>query len=156
MKVISKRFGELEVDQNAVINFEEGLLGFNSAKQFVLLDVPENPLFKWLQSVDSAEVTFLLVDPFVIKKDYSVKLDDTFLKELEIENKEQVLIYTIVTIPAGGFINATTNLIGPLLINWQRKQGKQIVLEDENLHVRQPLFNPRNKPATSQAAQCGG
>jgi len=139
MIIKSDRFGEIRVDENNILYFASGLLAFESLTRFVLLDIAESPIFKWLQPVENPEIAFLLVDPFTIKKGYCVELDDTLVNELGIEKQEDVLIYTTVTIPESGFKNATTNLIGPIIINWREKKGKQIIVEKGDIDIKYPL-----------------
>ncbi|MBO8167956.1 MAG: flagellar assembly protein FliW [Thermoanaerobacteraceae bacterium] len=140
MELETKRFGKIQVAEEKILHFQNGLLGFEGLSKFVLLDIDENPAFKWLQSAEDMGLSFLLVDPFLVAKDYSVELDDDLLAELEIERQEDVLVYTIVTVPPSGFKDATTNLVGPLVINWRKNRAKQVVLEDESLAIKYPLF----------------
>lgn len=144
MKINTLRFGEIKIDENKILNFQNGILAFENLKKFILIDVAENNAFKWLQSVDDTDISFLLVDPFLVNRNYSVYLDDMVKKDLEIENEDEVLIYTIVTIPDGGIKDATTNLIGPIVLNWKQKKGKQIILENKDLTIKYPLFSKDN------------
>lgn len=154
MNIKTKRFGEIKVVKENILEFEQGLFAFEDLRSFVLLDIEKNPVFKWLQSIDNTDISFLLVDPFVVKKDYFIDLDDFLLEELEIENKEDVLIYTTVTVPRGVFKEATTNLLGPLVINWRRKKGKQVILERDDVGIKHPLFSPENREM--KKVSCGG
>lgn len=160
MKVKTSRFGEIEVEEKNILDFKQGLLAFDHLRKFLLLDIPENPAFKWLQSLEDPEITFLLVDPFLIKTDYSLELADSLQDELQIEKEEDVLVYTTVTVPKSGFKDATTNLVGPIIINWKKKRGKQVILEQEGLSIKYPLF-PQNTVKmsdrkSSKKASCGG
>ena len=140
MIIDTARFGQLDIDPQAIVNFKPGLLAFEALREYVLVDVPENPDFKWLQSTEEPDLAFLLVDPFVVKPEYRVELQVEMMEKLDICQPEDVLVYTIVSVPVGGFREATTNLIGPLVINWREKQGSQLVLEKDNLLVKYPLF----------------
>ncbi len=140
MIIDTARFGPLDIDPQAILRFQPGLLAFETWNEYVLVDVPENPDFKWLQSTEEPGLAFLLVDPFVVKPEYRIELQAEMMGKLNICQPEDVLIYTIVSVPAGGFREATTNLIGPLVINWREKQGSQLVLEKDNLMVKYPLF----------------
>lgn len=145
MIVKTAKLGELVVEARNIINFNHGLLGFENVTSFVLVDIPEIPDFKWLQSIVNTELAFLLVDPFTIKKDYYVELSDEMVTELDISAPEDVLVYTIVTVPKSGFKDATTNLIGPLIINWTKKKAKQIIFERTNNTIRYPLLTNDSK-----------
>ncbi len=152
MKIKTERFGELDVEEKDIYTFKKGLLAFEHLQKYVLIDIVENPAFKWLQPIDNPRVVFLLVDPFLVKKDYYVDIDDYLKTELEIEKQKDVLIYTIVTLPDTGFKDATTNLVGPLVLNIKKRKGKQIVLERDDLAIKYPLFPQKH----AEKVSCGG
>ena len=54
MIVNTTRFGPIEISKEDILNFSEGLLGFNDLEKFVLLDDPNDEIFAWLQSCDEA------------------------------------------------------------------------------------------------------
>ncbi len=141
MIIKTARFGELVVAESDIVEFNPGLLGFEQLNRYILMDIAQSTDFKWLQSLDQPDLAFLLVDPFMIKPGYCVELNDEMAARLAIEEPEQVLVYTIVTVPASGFKHATTNLVGPLIINWLKKKGKQIIFERDNNSIRYPLIN---------------
>ena len=145
MIIKTARLGERVVEEQDIINFNPGLLGFETINSFVLVDIAGTPDFKWLQSIENTELAFLLVDPFTIKKSYCVELNDDVLEKLDISVPEDVLVYTIVTVPKSGFKDATTNLVGPLIINWTRKKGRQIIVERDNNTIKYPLLTNDSK-----------
>jgi len=140
MIIETTRFGSMEIDEQKIIKFRPGLLAFEDLSDYALIDIAENRDFKWLQSIKEPDLSFLLVDPFIANPDYRVELQAEMMEKLNIAQAEDVLIYTIVTVPAGGFKESTTNLVGPLVINWREKKGVQVVLEKDGLDVKYPLF----------------
>jgi len=140
MIIETARFGEIEIEENNIIEFCSGLIAFEDLTRFALFDISENANFKWLQSIDKPQVAFLLVDPFTIKQDYYVDLSDELAEKLEVLIPEDVIVYTTVTVPKSGFKDATTNLVGPILINWRKKKAKQIICERENNLIKYPLL----------------
>lgn len=144
MIIKSTRLGELSIEEENIISLAGGLLAFENWTRFVLLDIAENHNFKWLQSVENPDLTFLLADPFIIKTDYYVELNDETAAELEITIPEEVLVYSIVTVPPSGLKNATTNLVGPLVINWRKKIARQIIYEGPGCTVKYPLLPPNS------------
>ncbi len=145
MIIKTARLGERVVEEQDIININPGLLGFENLTNFVLVDIAESPDFKWLQSIENTDLAFLLVDPFTIRKGYCVELNDDILEKLDISIPEDVLVYTIVTVPKSGFKDATTNLVGPVIINWTKKKGKQIVFERDNNTIKYPLLTNDSK-----------
>ena len=127
MKVATKAYGLIDIDERQRITFPQGLLGFESLREYVLLDAERQP-FYWLQSVDNQQVAFILINPFIFRPDYEVNIENEELKNIGISNPGSALIFSIVTIPPEGPI--TANLQGPLVINRDTRCGLQAVLMD--------------------------
>lgn len=139
--VQTSRFGGVDVDEHRVLHFPEGLLGFPDRKHFALLeDKPGSP-FLWLQSLDDPELAFVLTNPFLFKKDYLKALSSEEENLFRNEEGAEVVIFTLVSIPAGQPEKASTNLLGPLVINPERKTGRQVVLPQTGYSHRFPLFD---------------
>lgn len=151
MKIQTTRFGELELADSSVITFNKGIPGFEESKKYVLIpadDKGETPFF-FLQSIDIEEVNFFLVDPFSFFKEYDVKLEEQMVERLELESPTDALVLTTVT--ANGKIqDATTNLKAPLIINNNKQLGMQIVLDNKDYKIKQPLFQHSEKAVARQ------
>ncbi|GHV53788.1 flagellar assembly factor FliW [Spirochaetia bacterium] len=128
MKVATKAYGLIDVDERQKITFPQGLFGFETFSEYMLLDAERQP-FYWLQSVDTAGVAFILINPFLIRPDYEMNISNEELAEIGIMSPEKALIFSIVTIPADGS-PMTANLQGPLVINRDTRCGKQAILAD--------------------------
>ncbi len=128
MRVNTKAYGTIEVDERQRIVFPHGLLGFEKFKDYVILDAERQP-FYWLQSVDVEHIAFVLVNPFLFRPDYELDIDDSDLSEIGITDPETVLVFSIVTIPADGS-PMTANLQGPLVINREGRLARQSILTD--------------------------
>ena len=58
LKIKTTKFGEIEIDENAVFEFVSPIIGFNDLKKYTIYDYkPESP-FKWLQSLEEEELAF--------------------------------------------------------------------------------------------------
>lgn len=145
----TSRFGRIEVTEKELIGFPQGLLGFESQKQYALLPILQNPYFYWLQSTTDKDLAFLVVDPFVFFPDYEFNLADDLLERIKVTTLNQVAILTIVTVPQAGVKQATTNLVGPLVINLHDRLGVQVVLEGTGYTTKHLLFK---KPSNNQNA----
>ncbi|KXG76337.1 flagellar assembly protein FliW [Thermotalea metallivorans] len=130
MKLQTKHFGEIEIDEHTVIDFPEGIPGFENFKRYVILKNPDpdNP-FHWLQCVDDTDLAFAIVNPFILKEDYDFAIPDSVIEKLNIESIEDIIILTIVVIPED-IRKMTANLRAPLIINIHSRLGKQLILED--------------------------
>ena len=139
MKIITKFLGEIEIVEQDILTFEHGLLGLENEKKFVLLPIDADLPLAILQSVDNAEIGFVVGYPFAFKKDYSFDVSEDDRVQLQIEKEEDVLTYSIVTMKET-FKDSTINLLAPLIINMDKKCGKQIVLQDNKSYpLRFPM-----------------
>lgn len=142
MNIDTKYLGEVEISEEQIIIFPNGLLGFESSREFVLLDVPENPSFKFLQDIKNSYISFLLINPWDFFKDYDVELPDEELMKIDINPKvenDMTTVYTIVTI-GQSFKSSTSNLLAPIVINISNKKGRQFILNDSKYTTRHTLF----------------
>lgn len=139
MKVKTTRFGELEVNPTDIINFTEGLLGFEHLKKYFVVDPGDSTLILWLQSTEEEKVAFPIIEPKIFKQDYIAKLLPADLNGLELESLQSAKLYSILTIPAN-VTEMSANLKAPVVINSQKKVGKQIVLQDSKLSVKHEMY----------------
>lgn len=141
MNIQTKYLGELDIDEGKILIFPNGILGFENSKEFVLLDLPENPYFKFLQDIKNSYVSFLLINPWDFFKDYDVNLADEELKKIGIFEKEEnnMAIFSVVTL-GSSFKDSTGNLLAPIVINLSERRGRQLVLNDSVYTTRHKLF----------------
>ena len=90
MKINTTRFGELEIDENRIFDFELPIIGFNEFTKFIMLDLSKDKFFKWLQSVEEPSLAFPVVSVFSLGVDYSIDLPDDVVEKLQIENVESL------------------------------------------------------------------
>jgi len=141
MKLNTKHFGEIDIDEKGIIEFDEGIPGFETAKKYVLLGTEdEESPFRWLQSVDKPELAFAIVDPFAIKEDYDIEISDEIIQKLWIEKLEEVLVYSIVVVPED-MTKMSMNLKAPVIINTCNRKGAQVVLDTDAYSVRHYILD---------------
>ena len=138
MKVATKAYGQIEVNEGQRITFPNGLLGFESFRDYVLLDAERQP-FYWLQSLDVEKVAFILINPFLFRPDYEMNIDNEELLPIGIHDPGKALIFSIVTILGDGS-PMTANLQGPLIINRDNRQGIQAVLTDSRWKTKHDII----------------
>lgn len=126
MKIKTKYFGEIEIEEENIIDFFQGIPGFEELKKFVLLDIPDQNNFKCLQSIEE-EVAFLLINPWEFFSNYEFDLSDMELGELDIKKEKQMIIYNILTIPNDPK-KMSANLLAPIVINVDAMKAKQVIL----------------------------
>lgn len=143
MEIISKAKGKIEVSEEKILEIPEGLFGFEDFKKYALVDSDYDP-FIWLQSVDTPDLAFLIVDPFLICNDYETDIDDETLKKIDITKPEDIIIMTIVTIPVNGG-PITANFQGPLVINKSKRKFMQVILNDNRWTTKVNIIETLNK-----------
>lgn len=139
MKIKTTRFGELEVNPNDIVTFNEGLLGFENLKKYFVVDPGDSTLILWLQSTEDEKVAFPIIEPKIFKPDYIAKLLPADLNGLDLESLQAAKLYSILTIPAN-VTEMSANLKAPVVINSAKKVGKQIVLQDSKLSVKHEMY----------------
>ena len=125
-------------DGSTLLTFPKGLVGFPHLTQFGLIEPKDAYPLKFLQSLETPEVSFICVDPACVKKDYEVPLSPEEAEALHLEAPGEAMILTLVVIPDDPR-NMTTNLAGPLVINVKTRVGFQIVLNAEKYPLRFPI-----------------
>jgi flagellar assembly factor FliW len=138
LKLTTHAFGTLEYEERAVLHIREGMLGFVQFKRYLLIENEDILPFKWLQSVDDQYVSFPVIDPHLVVRDYEFAITLEDLRNLEINDQADVVTLAVAVIPQDP-IHTTVNLKAPVVINHQRMIGKQVVLTHSDYHTQQPL-----------------
>jgi len=150
MKVLTKPYGEIEVEERQRISFPRGLFGFEELREFVLLDATQQP-FYWLQSLERVEVAFVLIDPRFFRPDYTPDVDPAELSDIGIAEPEGMLIFAIVTIPPAAQ-RMTANLQGPLIINRNTRAGRQSISSNPLWGVRHVILEELARSRAGRAS----
>lgn len=129
MKIETKFLGEVDITNEQIIQFDEGIPGFEEAKQFVLLPIDADLPIASFQCTTNAQIGFIVAYPFTFKLDYAFDLSDGDKESLQIEKEEDVLVYSIMTLKET-FEQSTVNLLAPIIINKAKNIGKQLILQD--------------------------
>jgi len=138
VKVVTKAYGPIEINERQKISFPSGILGFESFKDYAILDAERQP-FYWLQSLDVEQVAFVLINPFLFRPDYEMNIDNEELMRVGITDPAKALIFSIVTVPGDGS-SMTANLQGPLVINRDNRLGFQAVLTDSRWKTKHDII----------------
>jgi flagellar assembly factor FliW len=133
MKIKTKPYGEIEVNEKQKIHFPDGLFGFEEVKQYFLLDSKEGP-FYWLQSAEHPELAFVLIDPRVFKNNYTLSLMDEDYTAIDAQ-KGEVIDFAIVTVPEDPQ-KISANLMGPIIINRKTRKARQAISENDEYTVK--------------------
>ena len=145
MKVDTKAYGLIDVEEKQKVKIPLGLFGFEDFTEYVLLDAQHEP-FLWLQSVDEKEIAFIIINPFLFRKDYEVNVTNEELAEIGIKSAESALIFVIVTVPQDGG-SMTANLQGPVIINKETMTAMQAILSDQKWKTKHDIIAELNGAA---------
>ncbi|MCH7592145.1 MAG: flagellar assembly protein FliW [Planctomycetes bacterium] len=137
MIISTSRFGQLDVDPERLVTFDDGILGFPKEHRFALIQTGEGSGFYWLQSVDRVDLAFVVCDPRLFVADYQVPAKLADLECIGITDPDQAQVFTIVN-KVDGLL--TGNFQGPLVVNVANRRARQLVLSDKRYSTRQPLM----------------
>lgn len=150
MKLETTRFGTIDIEEKQIIEFPDGLYGFEKETRFTFL--PFNPNvespMEWMQSVLSPHLAFVITDPYLYVPDYKLKLLEEDKKKVGLEPDAPFLTRSIVTIPEN-YTEMTANLVAPLVINSQKGAGKQFVLTSMEYDTRHYLLPEEMRTTTA-------
>lgn len=140
MEIKTKALGMVSVPDDQLLTIPQGLFGFESYTQYVLLPTGYEP-FLWLQSVQKDSLAFLVVDPFLVCADYEADIDDRELAKIGVSSPSDVAVFALITLPRDKG-DITVNLQGPLIVNISNRQCMQAVLSDSRWKIKQVLPHP--------------
>lgn len=137
MKKIQSRFGEIEYQQDNLLHFPEGPIGFEQLHDFVVMpNEQEGPLF-WIQSVENGDIAFILTDPTNFFVDYRVAPDQRERQKLGLGENDECFVLVVVTVAPDRQI--TLNLAAPILFAPGTGRALQVILDGTRYHSRTPL-----------------
>lgn len=133
MKAKTRAFGEIEIEDEKIITLEHGMIGFPDYQHFTLIFNEERgneSTIKWLQCMDDGDVAFPVMNPELVKPDYSINVDEEILSPLGELKDEETFILVTVTVPQT-IEKMTVNLKAPIIINMANNKAVQVVVEDD-------------------------
>lgn len=139
MIIETGRFGELTIGDDELIQIPQGVLGFPENKRFCLVDPGDDTLILWLQSLESSEIAFPVLEPKIFRSDYTARLSSAELRELQLENVNLSAVFSILTIPQD-VTQMTANLKAPIVINLKKQLAKQVVLQENEYSIKHLMF----------------
>ncbi len=130
MVIETRVFGKIEIDDEKIITFNAGIVGFPDLKKFTLLyDAEKAGGIKWLQSLDEPAFAMPVMDPLYVKESYNPVVEDELLKPLGALKPEETLVLVTVTVPKE-LKNMSVNLQAPIVVNAENKAACQIIVDN--------------------------
>lgn len=153
MKIETTRFGEVEFSEEVLIQFPEGVLGFPNDQRYLLLEHDaENSPFKWLQSADSPDLAFIVIDPLLLRPDFAVMIDSDTARIIGLEDAAESACMAIINVPEGNPVRMTANLKAPLVVNPNLRRGRQVIIGSQNFSISEPVFPRLNERLAEREA----
>lgn len=143
MRILTKLFGEVELDENKLIHFENGIIGFPYLTDFALVHDEQKgdaAGIKWLQSVQEPGFAMPVTDPLAIVPDYNPVVEDEHLKAAGNLNSEDMLVLVTITVPRD-IKQMSINLKAPIVINAAERRACQVIVEEDAYKVKFPVYD---------------
>lgn len=146
MQIKTKVFGEVTIDDDKIIDFPNGIVGFPDLVQFTLIHDEEKgrDSIHWLQSIQEPAFAMPVIDPLLVCPDYNPEVEDELLKNIGELQPEETLILVTVTVPKD-LTKMSVNLRGPIVINAAEKKATQVIVDGDEYPVKYPIYDIFNK-----------
>ena len=145
MQLNTKYFGPVECDPAQVLDFPNGLFGFESEKKFVLLPFSgSGGNMLCLQSIAAPSPAFILMNPFSLKPDYAPVLSAEELELMGVSQSHELCYYVMCVVkdPVG---ESTVNLRCPVVVSPDLHRAVQVILDTDAYQMRHPLREFSNR-----------
>jgi flagellar assembly factor FliW len=147
IKINTRPFGEIEINEQQIIDFPDGILGFDDVRKFVLLDThDENSPLKWLQAYEEPDLAFVIIRPVDFMREYELVVSMNDIEAVGTDTAEHLIVFAIVTIPSNPS-DMTANLQGPIIINPEKRLGRQAISLNDRYSVRHKILEEMKKAA---------
>lgn len=145
MKVTTKIFGEIVIEDDKIIHFPSGIIGFPDLTDFALIHDEEKGAgsIHWLQSLQEPAFAMPVMDPLIVRPDYNPEVDDELLKNIGDLQPEELLVMVTVTVPKD-IKQMSVNLKGPIVINAAQRLATQVIVEGDEYLVKFPIYDILN------------
>lgn len=142
MTVETRLFGKITIDDDKVIKFQGGIVGFPNLTDFALMHDSERTDGKglsFLVSLQEPAFSMPVMDPLLVKKDYNPTVEDDLLIPLGKLEQDDMLVLVTVTVPHK-IEEMTVNLMAPIVVNATTRRAAQVILNDGDYPVKYPIY----------------
>ena len=142
MKLTTRIFGEVEIEDSKIISFPSGIIGFPDLKRFTLMYDEEKgtDTIKWLQSIEEPGFAMPVMDPLIVCPDYNPQGDRLSIAEIGELDDNEMLVLVTVTVPHD-LKQMTVNLKGPFIINVKEMKASQTIIDNDDYPVKFPIYD---------------
>lgn len=143
MKLTTRIFGEIDIDESKIIHFVNGIIGFPELTEFALIHDEEKGSgvsVRWLQSLQETGFAMPVLDPLAVIPEYNPQVEDELLKPVGNLDADHLLVLVTMTVP-NDLRKMTVNLKAPIVINAAERKACQIIAEGDEYVVKFPIYD---------------
>jgi len=144
VRIQSRHFGVIEIEEEKFIRFPEGIIGFPEAKSFSLLNIPSVEPYQWLHCVNDPNLCFLVVPVLNLRPDYQLKLSEAEKQILQLLPEDRPVALGIVVMPESA-MDATVDLLAPVVVNERTRTATQVINECADYKTRHAITEELNQ-----------
>lgn len=152
MKANTRLFGEIDIPEEKIITFEQGVLGFEECRKFtIIFDTSRETesSISWLQCMDEPELAFSMINPFYVMEDYNPVVETEWLEPLGGVTEENIVIFVFVNIKSD-ITKLTANLKAPVIINSDTRKGAQLIVENTDYEIKYNIYDVVQRQKTEK------
>ena len=145
VEIDTRVFGKIAVEDEKIIRFEEGILGFPDLTDFTLIydaDKGSDASIKWLQSINEPGFALPVMNPELVMPGYTPMFDKSLIESLgDNLDSDNILIFVTVTIPKNDITKTTVNLKAPIIVSAENRKAVQVITEGETYSVKYAIYD---------------
>lgn len=147
MKANTRLFGEIDIPEEKIITFEQGLMGFEDCRKFTIIydtSKEEGTSISWLQSMELPELAFPVISPFSVMEKYNPIVESEWLEPLGDVNDDNLVIFVLLNVNSD-ITDLTANMKAPVIINSDTRKGAQLIAENQDYEIRYNVYDAVQK-----------
>ncbi len=144
MEVNTRLFGEITIDDEKIIEFPGGIVGFPDLNKFAIVhdsEKTDGSSLSFLLSLDEPAFAMPVMDPHIVKPDYNPMVEDDLLTPLGELTPDDTIVLVTVTVPRDEIKKMTVNLMAPVIINAATRKGAQVILTEGENEIHFPIYD---------------
>ncbi|MBO5509531.1 MAG: flagellar assembly protein FliW [Lachnospiraceae bacterium] len=143
----TKFFGTIDIEEDKIITFPMGIIGFENLKKFALIydsEREERSKISWLQSMEEPLMVLPVISPYDVAESYNPIIEDELMKIIGDPADADILIFTSMSIPSD-LTKMTANFKAPFIINTVDRRAMQVIVENEDYPVKYNVYDAIEK-----------
>ncbi len=139
----TKFFGKIDIEEEKIIEFPMGIIGFENLKRFALIydkDKEQPSTISWLQSMEEPLMALPVISPTDIRAEYTPIIEDELTKQIGDPADADILIFVTMSIPSD-LTKMSANLKAPIIINTVNRKAMQVIAENEDYEIKYNVYD---------------